>query len=381
MKLLMLSGDPAILDRSSRSHARMQGYARQFEALHVVVACRRSGSAQVQDGLYTYPVRSGSGPGRALGALVKGWGICRSVRPDLVSTQDADLLGLIGYLLARRFKIHLQVQVHTDLFNPRYRQAGWRERVRVALARFVLPRATCIRAVSEHVAASIADEIAIPASRIRVLPIFTDIRAIDSAGRLDWVEDRVRGHALKMIAAGRFIDREKGFSTLLQAYADVVHMLPNPVLALVGEGPDRTLYEAMIGSLDLAGRVWLVPWQDDLFSFMKSFDIFLNTSHFEGWGRGPLEAAAAGLAVITTGTGAASRVFTNGLDAHIVPVGDRPAIARAMVDVALDPVARMGMARAGQAMVRSLLSQSWDEYFLAYRMAIEGCRDAVKAQS
>jgi glycosyltransferase involved in cell wall biosynthesis len=177
-----------------------------------------------------------------------------------------------------------------------------------------------------------------------------------------------------MISTGRFVDREKHFSLLFDVMAGVAGEIPRPLLVIAGDGPDRPAYERRIRDLGLGASVLLEPWRDDLPAFLKSFDLFLLPSNYEGWGRACIEAAAAGLPIIMTDVGLAGDVLVDGVSARVVPVGDDRAMARAVVELARDPDERRRLARAAKEAVRAALYPSMADYHRAYLAAIEACR-------
>ncbi len=376
MKLVVLGGDESILVEGSRSQRRVRGYAGLFDEMHVIVAARRGGGAQSSGGLFIYPASSKAVAGRLWRMLRIGVAVCKAVSPDVISAENADVFGLVGILLASRFRVPLQVQVHTDVFSPDFRKASWKEWLRCQAAVFVLPRAAGIRAVSKRVAGNIQRRLAIPASRLTILPIQTDTAEFNSAARLQSVDERFGGFGLRMVSAGRFVEPEKGFGLLLDVLADVAGEIPRPLLVIVGDGPDRPGYERRIRDLGLSSSVLLEPWRDDLPAFLKSFDLFLLPSNYEGWGRACIEAAAAGLPVIMTDVGLAGEVLVDGVSARVVPVGDARAMARAVVELYRDPLERRRLAHTAQEAVRAALYPSMADYHRAYRAAVEACRAA-----
>jgi glycosyltransferase involved in cell wall biosynthesis len=373
MKALVLSGDDSILVEGTRSQARMLEYARLFDGLHIVVASHSSFGRPESGGLSSYPAAGRNALTRMLRLGRIGSAVCRTVRPDVISTQDAGGFGLVGYLLARWYRIPLQVQVHTDIISPFYRRASWREWLHHRLACFVLPRATCIRVVSKRVGDAIAERLAISRSRIRVLPIGTDVAGVRSAPRQTETDERFRDFGFRMIAAGRFVDREKDFSLLMDAMVEICGVIPRPVLVLVGDGPDRRRYERRIRSRGIGASVVLEPWREDLPSFFKSFDLFLVASRYEGWGRVCVEAAAAGLPVITTDVGLAGELLVDGVSAVVVPVGDQEAMSRAILDLYANPAKRRELVRAAQATIERVPYRTMSDYYREYVETMRAC--------
>ncbi len=121
------------------------------------------------------------------------------------------------------------------------------------------------------------------------------IRAVVWAARR-WKphEDRVN-----VLCVGR-LAREKGIDMLLEAWARVVERDARVQLTVVGEGAERDRLEAMRGRLGLEATVALVGFQAEVARWLGWADVYVQPSRYEGMPNALLEAAAAGLALVTT---------------------------------------------------------------------------------
>jgi glycosyltransferase involved in cell wall biosynthesis len=337
-----------------------------------VIATSRS-AAPIEAGSLSIHPASGKTPlGRAVRLIRVGDSLCRRIRPDLISAQTADVYGLVGLFLSRRHGIPLQVQVHTDVLSPYYRKASWREGLRYRIALFTLPRASCVRVVSRRIARQLTERLSIPPSKIRVLPIRSDVPA-RMPNRGDPSGSRGSAGGFRIVSAGRFVDREKNFSMLMGAMTTIRREVPGATLVLVGGGPDRRRYERLVREAGLQPRVRLEPWREDLDSYLASFDLFVLPSNFEGWGRACVEAAAAGVPVVMTDVGLAGELLIDGESARVVPVGDRQALTQAILDLASDPAQRDRLARNAFEAVSHAGGGSMEAYAAAYRAAMVDC--------
>ncbi len=373
MRVLMFSTDPEVLTRGSKVHDRMAEYADTFGELHIVVLARR-GNSSVHRNLFVYPAAAAWGSVRLFRAWRIGRRLCRRGQFEVLTVQSPDEIGIIGLLLARRFRIPLELQIHTDIMSPQYRSASWKEWVRFWIALFLIPRADCLRVVSERVGRSIVSRISYPVSSITVLPIFTDISKYADAAADPETERRFNDYDFKMLAVGRFVDREKNFSMLIDIMREFVKICPRGLLVLVGDGPDRADYGLRIANYGLEKNVFLESWRDDLPSFYKSFDLFLSSSNYEGWGRAVVEAMAAGLAVVMTDVGLAGEVVKNEQNGRVAPVGDKSMFLAAIADLYQSFDKRKTLAAAGERTVRDLSPKTQEEYLALYKKCLLSCR-------
>jgi len=373
MKVLMISADPAILLPRSDAAIRMREYAGLFDGLHIVVLCRDLVEDQQEGNLFLYAGYGAVWPVRLFRAWMLGRSCMARARCAVITAQGADETGIVAWLLARRYRIPFQLQMHTDIMSPWHRRASWKERARYLLARFLIPRAACVRVVSERIRRAIVSSMKNQELRITVLPIFTDVSRFISAAPDPKIERRFADYDFKIIAVGRFVDKEKNFSMLIDAMRIFVRINPRVLLVIVGAGPDRKNYESRVRNHGLEKSVMLEPWRNDLASFYKSFDLFVSSSNYEGWGRAVIEAMAAGLPVVMTDTGLAGEVVKNQENGIVVPVGDRRALSQAMETLSKDEKKRKRLATAGRQTAKNLQPATRAEYLAHYRECFESC--------
>lgn len=376
MNVLMFSTDSSILKPGAPARKRMEKYASALGSLHILVA--GEGESSANSNLFVYPV---SGP-RAL-QLLRYWRFAASLlrrgRFDVVTVQAPDEVGIVGFFIARRFSIPFQLQIHTDVLSSHYARASLKERVRSWIACFLIKRADCLRVVSARIKKSIERAFpTFPRERIVVLPIQTDARPRAAHESAPTFPNELGGRELKMIAVGRFVEKEKNFLMLIRLMRDVTKAVPTAVLVLVGDGPDRERYRNEIKSLGLSGNVLLQGWRTDLRDYYPHFDLFLLSSNYEGWGRAALEALAAGLPVITTDVGLAGEVIEDGREGYVVPVGD----ARAFLEKILFIARRPDIRNAYSANARKKAGMHFSSNYLNdYRESYTVCRIQGRSDS
>lgn len=366
MKVLMFSEDAKILELGSDVAGRMQKYADILGELYIIVTGK--GNTFSVKNLYISPAKL-----RAFGMFVAGWKLCRKNKFDVISAQGADDIGMVSFLLSCLFNIPFQLQLHTDILSPWYRRASWKERVRYWIAFFLIPRADSIRVVSERIKKSILNH---PLSTIRhlriyVLPIFTDFAKYFTAKRNSETDRRFELYDFKLIAVGRFVEKEKNFLMLIDVMKDFVKVCPKALLIIVGEGSNKKNYELRIKNYGLEENIFLDPWRSDLESFYKSFDLFLLSSNYEGWGMVVLEAMASGLPVIMTDVGLAGEVVRDGENGLVVPVQNRDEFLQAVEMLYKNSEKRKNLSARGFETVKNLEPKTKEEYLKKYKESFE----------
>ena len=371
MRVMLLSTDRLVFEEGSATRARMREYGGLFDELAVIVLSQREEreerleSARIAENVTLYPTRSRTKAGMLWDAFSIGSNILASRNGFTVSAQDPFFTGFIGYLLARRFRVPLQLQVHTDFLSP-YFLRSLRSLVERILAELLLPRASCVRVVSERIRNGLLSRAMVAPSRLSVLPIFTREVSLPSQGR--------GGGPLRILMASR-LEAEKDIPLALKAFRDLLRTAPGARLSIVGDGRERASLERLTEKLGLSHRVSFLGWQsgEDLFSSMQEADIFLSTSRFEGYNRTLIEAAFAGCAILSTDAGIAGEILTKE-EAVIIPVGDRQALLYALERLASDAPYRLALGAKARAAALARCLTDKQSYLKQWKHALESCQ-------
>ena len=163
VKILMISRDAGILQEGSDVQKRMAEYGALADELHIVVFTQRirnqeSGikNKKIEENVWIYPTHSRNKWFYIHDAyLIARRIIVASYKLQviswLVTTQDPFETGIVGWLIARKYHVPLQLQVHTDFFSPYFARESLLNKIRVRIAKFLVPRASGIRVVSERI--------------------------------------------------------------------------------------------------------------------------------------------------------------------------------------------------------------------------------------
>jgi len=117
---------------------------------------------------------------------------------------------------------------------------------------------------------------------------------------------------------------------------------------LAGEGPERSKLQDLIQQYGLNETFVLQGHLDDMLSFYRSLDLYLNTSIHEGIPMSILEAMAHSLPVVAPNVGGISEVVENGEDGYLVSTRDPKALAEKCFLLYENRQLRRRMARAAR---------------------------------
>ncbi len=186
---------------------------------------------------------------------------------------------------------------------------------------------------------------------------------------------RVHGWGGRPVVAcvGRLVAR-KGQDMLIRAWPAVLRRHPGALLLIIGQGPDARVLRHLARSVGVDASVHFTGAvsADALPAYLDAADVFALPSRAhamglgrEGLGLAALEAAAAGLPVITGAAGGAPDVVRHGETGLVVDGADVIEVAAAVKMLLADPVRRYRMGEAGRAWMRA----RWTWEHLGARLA------------
>jgi glycosyltransferase involved in cell wall biosynthesis len=223
-----------------------------------------------------------------------------------------------------------------------------------ALKRDELRRADAVTAVTGAIVETLVRDYAIERSRVRVVPNGADLPddAAEEPVAKRW-RDRFLTTPFKplWVVAGR-LEEQKGHDLLFQALAGLVKQGLDFTLVVAGEGSRRSWLEQQSLSLGLAPRVQFVGQIEDVGGLLAAADAVLLPSRWEGLPLILLEAMARARPVVATAVGGVVEVMQDGVTGTLVPPGDVPALAAALVDLQRKADRGVRMGRSAAAIVR-----------------------------
>jgi UDPglucose 6-dehydrogenase len=297
----MISTDRTVFEAASPTRLRMENYAKALGTLDIIVfSLRRHGHQKFVSGqLSLYPTN-------AMVRLLYGWNALRSSslkeRFDAVTVQDPFEVGLVGLIISWYYRVPLQVQVHTDLFAPEFKEHSFLNRIRLIIARIVLRRADRVRVVSDRIRRGVELHVKEAArSQISVLPIFVDIDHFKTTVAPRELIDRFAKFSQKVLVVSR-LESEKNVALAVRSFAEGAPH--DACLIIVGEGRQQQMLRDLSLSLGINERVFF-EGRGDPAPYYALADLLLSPSLYEGYGMTIIEALAAGVPVISNDVGIA----------------------------------------------------------------------------
>ncbi|HAM52391.1 MAG TPA: hypothetical protein DCP92_17475 [Nitrospiraceae bacterium] len=162
----------------------------------------------------------------------------------------------------------------------------------------------------------------------------------------------------KVVGVVGRLREEKGQTVLLDAMVEVLKVIPEVMLVVVGNGPDREKLQQKAHSLGTADHVlWLGQrTPKEVFRLYAIMDIVAVPSLFEGFGLSAAEAMATGVPVVATRVDGLAEVVEDGTSGYLVHVGDSKELAGAITDLLLNPKKAKAMGQSGYGRVKENFS-------------------------
>ena len=245
------------------------------------------------------------------------YGIFRSFQPDVIHAHMRASL-LLAWLCSRLPRRPLVAHLH-NVHDP--------ESAMMRLADRVIAVSNSVRDTMER---------AIPAKKLRVVlngplqsartPLFTTIAP--------------RSLQKPSITTVAGLNHRKGIADLLEAFEIVVGRVPDAHLYLVGDGPERALFEAAAKRSAHSTQIHFEGWQAEPQGYLMMTDVFVLASHRDSLGLVLLEAREAGCAIVATNVDGIPEALDEGAAGILVPAKAPLLLADAITKLLLDPALR-----------------------------------------
>jgi glycosyltransferase involved in cell wall biosynthesis len=135
----------------------------------------------------------------------------------------------------------------------------------------------------------------------------------------------------------RHLEKLYGVDTVIRAFAAVQRRYPDASLWVVGSGSQRADLEKLVSVLDLRNVEFLgYIASRDLPAIYDQCDILLNASRADNFPGSLVEAAAAGLAVVSSNVGGIPYIFEDGKSALLAGPEDWSGLANAVLQLLED---------------------------------------------
>lgn len=124
---------------------------------------------------------------------------------------------------------------------------------------------------------------------------------------------------------------QKGHYYLINAAGSIINKFPDVKFLFAGDGIMRTSLENQVHELGLDDYFQFPGFRNDIRDLIRTFDLFILPSLYEGLPNAVLEAMASGKPVVASAVNGIKEAIIHGVNGLLVPPGDSEALAHAII--------------------------------------------------
>jgi glycosyltransferase involved in cell wall biosynthesis len=200
--------------------------------------------------------------------------------------------------------IPIQIQVHGDIADPRWRRINLRNRVRYSFAKLSLRKASSVRAVSKHQAENLVKTFGIKIDKIVVVPV-----PITVAGK-SVVLTSERPKTIGLI--GR-IHQDRGIWEFVKLVRILNSGAKDFKVVVIGDGPSKDKFLMKLSSVISKNRIIYLGQlsESELRKAWKRIGVLVSMAPVESYGRVMRESIMAGVPVWATASAGVKDLMDN----------------------------------------------------------------------
>jgi glycosyltransferase involved in cell wall biosynthesis len=185
------------------------------------------------------------------------------------------------------------MQLHGDIASPAWRKISLRNNLRYLVAKFSLPKASGIRAVSSIQSQLITNAFKVTKERITVIPVpICDLKLAST---------KYTSRPKSLALVGR-VQNDRGLLTFLKLIKSLTLVRNDFSLLIIGDGPDRKNFLEKLMKIIPKSKVSFLGYlsEPELKKIWKKVGVLISTAPAESYGRVMREALVAGIPVWAT---------------------------------------------------------------------------------
>jgi glycosyltransferase involved in cell wall biosynthesis len=201
-------------------------------------------------------------------------------------------------------KIPIQIQVHGDIADPRWRRINLRNRFRYSLAKLSLSKASSVRAVTKYQAENLVKAFGIKGERIVVVPV--PITVVSKSVALQSERPKTIG------LIGR-IHQDRGIWEFIRLIRILNSSSKDFKVVVLGQGPSKDKFLFELGSVIPKNRIIYlgqIP-ESELLKAWKKIGVLVSMAPVESYGRVMRESLIAGVPVWATASAGVKDLMDN----------------------------------------------------------------------
>jgi glycosyltransferase involved in cell wall biosynthesis len=201
-------------------------------------------------------------------------------------------------------KMPIQIQVHGDIADPRWRRINLRNRIRFSLAKLSLPKASSVRAVTKYQAENLVNTFRIKRERIVVVPVPITVASKSVA---------LNSERPKTIGLIGRIHQDRGIWDFVNLIRILNTSSKDFKVVVIGDGPSKDKFLLKLESVIPKNRIIYLGQlpESELLKAWKRIGVLVSTAPVESYGRVIRESLIAGVPVWVTASAGVKDLMDN----------------------------------------------------------------------
>lgn len=381
VRLLLFTRDEDIMSADSLAQKRILELAQLFPEIHIVLLTVRRRdqelTARIASNVWVYITNSNywwRTPFDAYRIAEEQLTFAGGFRADIVLADDPFESAAVAHFIADKYERPFQIHIHEDFYDPIFKEADPHNPLRLYIARYVIPRADCVRTRSAFIRDRIVETYPDLTPYTEVLPVYHNLTTWRDLPPTFSLHERYPQFKFIMLHVTS-MQAHSHTERVLNGAAFTLNRYPTVGLVIVGSGPMRAALEKQVISLGIQRQVVFESVQQDIISHMKSANILIHLSESSEEEEIILQAAAAKLPMIAVQAGLAGELFVDGESAFLCPLGDVGCVSSRINAFLNENQARARFALNAYEAVFERIEQDYTAYLRAYTSSIERCAE------
>lgn len=238
-------------------------------------------------------------------------------------------------------------------------------RLKISLLKFVFSHMSRIIVPSFYLRDILIKHYGVKSDKVAVVYNSVDCKAIETVS-----SGHRKRNGKQIIAIGRMV-RHKRMAGIITALHELSHKFSDINLVLVGDGPERVDLERLVGKLGVMQRVRFYGniGRDKTLELLKTADVFVLNSIYEGLPHTVIEAMACSVPVVTTGIRGTDEIIENGKTGLFVLTDSEKDLADQVARLFQDRELSMRLAANALSVVREKFT--WENNLIKLEAELE----------
>jgi glycosyltransferase involved in cell wall biosynthesis len=201
-------------------------------------------------------------------------------------------------------KIPIQIQVHGDIADPRWRRINYRNRIRYSFAKLSLPKVSSIRAVTKYQAENLVKAFGIKREKIVVVPVPINVISKPVA---------LKSQRAKTIGLIGRIHQDRGIWEFIKLVRVLNSSSKDFKVIILGKGPSKYKFLLKLSSIIPKNRIIYLGQlpESELLKAWERIGVLVSMAPVESYGRVMRESLIAGVPVWATASAGVKDLIDN----------------------------------------------------------------------